>query len=156
MGVFGVTINLSPQWVLLLSELASGPSYWLQGRGQVVPGAQVLRLGWAIEHRQDVEVLFQGKGLEDELDPVLVLRGDGPSAVGVIGVAVWEPRALNCPIGTLQLECAVLAWGREREQVSVTRGKPRSFQRNGTNVLENHEPIFPSVSSGPALCLVQR
>lgn len=84
----------------------------------MVPGAQVLRLGWAIEHRQDVEVLFQGKGLEDELDPVLVLCGDGPSAVGVIGVAVWEPRALNCPIGTLQLKCAVLAW-REKGSRSV-------------------------------------
>lgn len=86
-----------------------GPSCLLWGRGQVVPGSQVLWLRWAIKHRQDIKVFFQGEGLEDELDPVLVLCGDGPRAVGIIGVAVREPWALNCPIGTLQLERAVLA-----------------------------------------------
>jgi hypothetical protein len=45
---------------------------------------------------------------------VLVLRGDGPRAVGVVRVAVREPWALHCAIGTLKVECAVLAWKRER------------------------------------------
>lgn len=49
---------------------------------------------------------------------MLVLCGDGPRAVGVIGVAIREPGALNCPVGTLQLERAVLTWEREREEVS--------------------------------------
>lgn len=126
------------------------------GKGEVVPGSQVLWLGWPIKHRQDVKVLFQGKGLEDKLDPVLVLGGDGPSAVGIIGVAIREPWALHCPIGTLQLERAVLAWEREREQFSAARRTPRRFQRDRNNMLENHEPAFPSTSSGPALCLAQR
>lgn len=119
----------------------------------MVPGSQVLWLGWAIKHRQNIEVLLQGEGLEDELDPVLVLCGDSPRAVGVIGVAVWKPWALNCPIGTLQLERAVLAWEREREQFSVAWRTPRSFQRDRSTVLENHEPAFPSASAMPAQLL---
>ena len=45
---------------------------------------------------------------------MLVLRGDGPRAVGVVRVAVREPWTLHCAIGTLKVECAVLAWKRER------------------------------------------
>lgn len=145
-----MTINLSLPWVAPLSEFGSGPSYLLWGRGQVVPGSQVLRPGWAIKHRQDIEVLFQGEGLEDELDPVLIPCGDGPCAVGIIGVAVWEPWALHCPIGALQLERAVLACEREREQFSVAKRSPRSFLRDRSNALEDHEPTVPSMSSGPA------
>lgn len=108
----------SPCLVLPPSQLGSGPA---AGHGQegVVPGSQVLWLGWPIKHRQDVKVLLQGKGLEHKLDPVLVLCGDGPRAVGVIGVAIREPRALNGAIGTLQLEGAVLAWEREREPFNI-------------------------------------
>lgn len=69
---------------------------------------------------------------------MLVLRGDGPRAVGVVRVAIREPRALHRPIGTLQLERAVLACEREREQFSAARRTPRSFQRERSNVLENH------------------
>lgn len=122
----------------------------------MVPGSQVLWLGWAIKHRQDIEVLFQGEGLEDELDPVLVLRSDGPRAVGIVGVAIREPWALNCPIGTLQLERAVLAWEREREQFRAARRTVRRFQRHRSNVLRNHKLAHPCVSSGPASCLAQR
>lgn len=93
----------------------------------MVPRTQILRLGWTIKHRQDIKVLFQGKGLEHKLDPVLLFRGDGPRAVGIIGVAIWEPWALNCPIGTVQLERAVLAWERETEQFRIARITPRSF-----------------------------
>lgn len=93
----------------------------------MVPHTQILWLGWTIKHRQDIKVLFQGKGLEHKLDSVLLFCGDGPRAVGVIGVAIWEPWALNCPIGTVQLERAVLAWERETEQFRIARITPRSF-----------------------------
>ena len=116
----------------------------------MIPGSQVLWLGRPIKHRQDVKILLQGKGLEHKLDPVLVLRGDGPRAVGVIGVAIREPRALNGAIGTLQLERAVLAWERERELFSRARRTLRISQRDGSSVLEDHEPPLTSVSSGPA------
>lgn len=116
----------------------------------MVPGSQVLWLGWAIKHRQDIEVLFQSEGLEDELDPVLVLRSDGPRAVGIVGVAIREPWALNCPIGTLQLERAVLAWERQR------RRTVRCFQRYRSNVLRDHKLALPCASSGPVSCVAQR
>lgn len=79
---------------------------------------------------------------------MLVLRGDGPCAVGIIGVAIREPWALHCPIGTLQLECAVLAWRRKRKQFRVARRTPRSFQE--VEVLYPREPsvTFPSAPCG--------
>ena len=136
----------SPCLVLPPSQLGSGPAV---GHGQegVVPGSQVLWLGWPIKHRQDVKVLLQGKGLEHELDPVLVLCGDGPRAVGVIGVAIREPRALNGAIGTLQLEGAVLAWEREREPFIMARRTLRLCQRDGRDVLDDCEAPFPGAPS---------
>lgn len=103
----------------------------------MVPCPKVLCLGWPIKYRQDVKVLFQGKGLEHELNPVLVVCGDGPRAVGIIGVAIREPWALHCPIGTLKLERAVLAWERERRKFSVAR-KLQVFPRAGSTVSKNH------------------
>lgn len=139
----------SPCLVLPLSKLGSGPAVG-HGEEGVIPGSQVLWLGWPIKHRQDVKVLLQGEGLEHKLDPMLVLRCDGPRAVGVIGVAIREPWALNGAIGTLQLERAVLAWERERGLFSMARRTLRISQRDGSSVLEAHEPPLPSVSSGPA------
>lgn len=105
--------------------------------GGEVPGSQVLWLGQPIKHRQDIKVLLQGKGLEHKLDPVLVLRGDGPCAVGVIGVAIREAWALHGAIGTLQLERAVLAWERERAQFSTARRTRRLFQGDESRVLKD-------------------
>lgn len=132
----------------MVSKPGSGPSCWLWGEGEVVPGSQVLWPGWAIKHRQDVKVLLQSKGLEHKLDPVLVLRGDRPRAVGVIGVAIREPWALDCPIGTLQLECAVLAWERERERFSTTGRMPTSFHGDGHVVSKNHYPSLQLLHRG--------
>lgn len=136
----------SPCLVLPPSQLGSGPAV---GHGQegVVPGSQVLWLGWPIKHRQDVKVLLQGKGLEHKLDPVLVLCSDGPRAVGVIGVAIRESRALNGAIGTLQLEGAVLTWEREREPFSMASSTLRLCQRDGRNVLNDREAPFPDAPS---------
>lgn len=42
------------------------------------------------------EILFQSKGVEGQLYPIALPRDD-PGAVGIVGVAVGEPRALdNC------------------------------------------------------------
>lgn len=80
---------------------------------------------------------------------MLVLRGDGPCAVGIIGVAVREPWALHCPIGALQLECAVLAWKRKRKQFSVARRTPRSFQEVGIlSKRTSHQSLFQVLPMG--------
>lgn len=69
---------------------------------------------------------------------MLVLRSDGPRAVGIIGVAVREPWALHCAIGTLKMECAVLAWKREREKFSEATRTSQKFPRGGSTMLKNH------------------
>lgn len=78
---------------------------------------------------------------------MLVLCSDGPRAVGIIGVAIREPWALNGAIGTLQLEGAVLAWEREREPFSMARRTLRLCQREGCDVLDDREAPFPGVPS---------
>lgn len=69
---------------------------------------------------------------------MLILRGDGPRAVGIIGVAVREPGALHCAVGTLKMGCAVLAWKREREKFSEATRTSQEFPGGGSTVLKNH------------------
>lgn len=69
---------------------------------------------------------------------MLVLCGDGPCAVGIIGVAVREPWTLHGAIGTLEMECAVLAWKRERKKVSVAIRTSKKFLRGGSTMSKIH------------------
>lgn len=66
-----------------------------------LPDFQVALLQLPVVDRQDVEVLLQREGEEGQLDAVALPRQHDPRAVGVVGVPVREPGALDGAVGAL-------------------------------------------------------
>lgn len=77
-------------------------------RDDTLPHFQVPLLELSIVNRQDVEVLLESKRVEGQLYPAALARDDDPRAVGVVWVPVWEPRALDGAVGTLDQASAAL------------------------------------------------
>ena len=71
------------------------------GRADTLPHFQIALLELSIIHWQNIEVLFQSKGVEGQLYPIALPRDNDPGAVGIVGVAMGEPWALDGAIGTL-------------------------------------------------------
>lgn len=70
-------------------------------RADTLPHFQIALLELSIIHWQNIEILFQSKGVEGQLYPIALPCDDDPGAVGIVGVAMGEPRALDGAIGTL-------------------------------------------------------
>lgn len=93
------------------------------GQSPHSPHFQVALLQLPVVHRQDVEVLLQREGVEGQLDPVALPGEDDPGAVGVVGVAVREPGALDGAVGALHEASAALAWRRRTHAQTPVRNQ---------------------------------
>lgn len=82
-------------------SMSNHATWCVTGRADTLPHFQIALLELSIIHWQNIEVLLQSKGVEGQLYPIALPRDDDPGAVGVVGVAMGEPRALNGAIGTL-------------------------------------------------------
>ena len=83
---------------LSMSNIAT---WSVTGRADTLPHFQIALLELSIIHWENIEVLFQSKCVEGQLYPIALPRDDDPGAVGIVGVAVGEPWALDGAIGTL-------------------------------------------------------
>ena len=82
-------------------SMSNRATWSVTGRANTLPHFQIALLELSIIHWQNIEVLFQSTGVEGQLYPIALTRDNDPGAVGVVGVAMGEPWALDGAIGTL-------------------------------------------------------